>query len=723
MGPTNLFLSGGGAQARVIEYTRPLTGKEATELRDKLKELQDKRAAATGKPARSSTNTAPATAANAVYTAEDRKLAMEIRDKLARLSPNKQANPAISESVIVQITLAADAKPGPRELRLECQAGLSNPLRFHIGDLREYTHRAANSRDPEAFNDAKPFREKKDAVAPPRETTIAIPAVCNGQIMPGGVDRFRFHAHPGQHLVVSAAARALIPYLADAVPGWFQASLTLYDNKGKELDHADHFRFQPDPVLLFDVPKEGDYVLEIRDSIYRGREDFVYRLTLGEQPFLTGAFPLGGPESASTTVTLTGCNLPTNQMEMDRTSAGFPFPTIGKALGILNPIPFEFSHLPEVLEQEPNNSSDSAQKVAFPVIINGRIDAPGDVDVFRFEAEAGAHVVAEVMARRLDSPMDSTLRLSDAAGNQLAFNDDYEDKGAGLNTHHADSYLSATLPARGTYFIQIADAQRQDGPEFAYRLRISPPQPDFALRLAPSSLNLRAGTTAPLTVFALRRDGFTNAIAILLKDAPAGFALAGATVPAGQDKVTLTLTAPYTAPEEPIALSFSGRAIIDGESVIRPVIPCDDMMQAFAYRHLVPSDDLLVAVTGRAMAKANIRILNDLPVKIPAGGSARIRVAAFRGALSKQAKLELSQAPDGLSLTNTSTTGEATELEIQCDAARLKPGFKGNLIVGVFPDRPATTKAKAQASRQRPPITVLPAIPFEVIAPQNAGKH
>ena len=147
-----------------------------------------------------------------------------------------------------------------------------------------------------------------------------------------------------------------------------------------------------------------------------------------------------------------------------------------------------------------------------PVIINGHISQPGERDVFKFAGRAGQQIVAEVFARRLDSPLDSFLRLTDADGKQLAFNDDFEDKGSGLNTHHADSYLTATLPADGTYFIHLTDTQGQGGPEFAYRLRISEPQPDFALRVVPSSLSLRAGMSAPVTVFALRRDGFTNAI-------------------------------------------------------------------------------------------------------------------------------------------------------------------------------------------------------------------
>jgi hypothetical protein len=89
-------------------------------------------------------------------------------------------------------------------------------------------------------------------------------------------------------------APAPLPYISDAVPGWFQATLALADSSGREVRYADHFLFHPDPVLYYEIPEDGAYVLEIHDSIYRGREDFVYRIEVGELPFVTGIFPLGG---------------------------------------------------------------------------------------------------------------------------------------------------------------------------------------------------------------------------------------------------------------------------------------------------------------------------------------------------------------------------------------------------------------------------------------------
>jgi len=46
-------------------------------------------------------------------------------------------------------------------------------------------------------------------------------------------------------------------------------------------------------VIICKIPQNGDYFLEINDALFRGREDFVYRLTVGEIPFIKSIFPLG----------------------------------------------------------------------------------------------------------------------------------------------------------------------------------------------------------------------------------------------------------------------------------------------------------------------------------------------------------------------------------------------------------------------------------------------
>ena len=312
------------------------------------------------------------------------------------------------------------------------------------------------------------------------------------------------------------------------------------------------------------------------------------------------------------------------------------------------------------------------------------------------------------------------MRLTDANGKQLAFNDDFEDKGSGLNTHHADSYLTATLPADGFYFIHLTDTQGQGGPEFAYRLRISEPQPDFALRVVPSSVSLRAGMSAPVTVFALRRDGFTNAINLELKDAPPGFSLSGARIAEGQDKVQFTVKAPAQSLEKPVAIAIEGHALIAGKLVTHAAAPAEDMMQAFIYRHLVPSKELAVVVNGqpRPFLRDAFKIISATPVKIPSGGTARVRVSAPPGNFSERFKLELDNAPEGISLANVSAIPAGMELVFNCDAEKMKAGVTGNLICDVVPKNMGTANPQKKSGNQprRVAVATLPAIPFTIFA-------
>ena len=140
----------------------------------------------------------------------------------------------------------------------------------------------------------------------PKAKPLELPVLLNGQIMPGDVDRFRFRARQGQQLTIETQARRLVPYLADAVPGWFQATLALYDGQGHEVAFADDYRFHPDPVLFYRILADGEYELEIHDSIYRGREDFVYRIAVSGQPFITQMFPLGGQSGVTTVASVSG---------------------------------------------------------------------------------------------------------------------------------------------------------------------------------------------------------------------------------------------------------------------------------------------------------------------------------------------------------------------------------------------------------------------------------
>ena len=164
-------------------------------------------------------------------------------------------------------------------------------------------------------------------------------------------------------------------------------SRTACTSDGTQLLQQALWPTQGDPRLKRIVGVDlHEYVAAIYDALYRGREDFVYRMTVGELPFVTGIFPLGGPAGATTTVELKGWNLPETKLTVDNThrSPGvYPVPA-GKQQWVSNVVPFAVDTLPECLEQEPNDSPATAQQVTLPIIVNGRIDRPGDRDLFRF---------------------------------------------------------------------------------------------------------------------------------------------------------------------------------------------------------------------------------------------------------------------------------------------------------------------------------------------------
>ncbi len=66
---------------------------------------------------------------------------------------------------------------------------------------------------------------------------------------------------------------------------------------------------------------------------------------------------------------------------------------------------------PAIPETEPNNQPGQGQAITLPAQITGAINAPGDLDSFRFSSKAGQQWVFEVNAQRAGSMLDSKLEI------------------------------------------------------------------------------------------------------------------------------------------------------------------------------------------------------------------------------------------------------------------------------------------------------------------------
>lgn len=426
-----------------------------------------------------------------------------------------QASPAISGRVIVQLKIAPDAAPGEREFRLlERNGKVSNPLRFFIGAAPE-------------------VREEYFPYPPAQKKPVAftIPAALNGQIMPGESDKFTFQMKKDETVSFRLLGRYLNPFIGDGVPGHFQAVLEVTDKDNNTVAFADDYFFDPDPLLSFKAPADGEYTLIVRDAIYRGRADFVYRISA-----FKGLPPL--PDAPPP-----------------------PIPGV------------------PVISKE---NALKKQTVKYPVMIKGALsDAAGDN--FAVALNKGEEVVMEVFSRRLGLPPDGVIKVFDKKGKLLKFSDDVDRLKAGLILHNsADPKLIFTAPETAVYRINVSDNAGNSGDAYRYYLRIDRKRKLFSAYTVKSSQMVTAGSSSTLKIVVQREDDYNGEIKLRVKS-PSVIRIVGIdSIPPGADSAMITLegTLERTKP----LLDLKLEAYTDDLTV--PVIPGDEAMQAFAYTHI-----------------------------------------------------------------------------------------------------------------------------------------
>jgi hypothetical protein len=286
------------------------------------------------------------------------------------------------------------------------------------------------------------------------------------------------------------------------------------------------------------------------------------------------------------------------------------------AEGAAGGLRFVVGDLPEVVEQE-IDGDPLPVNAALPVTINGRIFPREDVDDWTFAARKGQHIVAEVCAARLGSPLDSRLEVFDPHGRKIAENDD---------ALRADSRLRFTANEDGTYRLRILDVNQQGGPAYVYRLTIraddrpadalpqpaaaTPAEPGFQLHLASDALSLPRGGQAKLRVLAERLGGFTGPIALRIEGLPAGITATNPTIAAGQIAADITFTTTAFATIGPSYLVIRGNASIGKQTLTRtatlPATPGEMTV------------DTVLLVVG---LKAPFRIVGDFDLRLAPRGS------------------------------------------------------------------------------------------------------
>lgn len=471
---------------------------------------------------------------------------------------------------VAELEIAPDAPLGRRWLRvLNERSGLTNFAYFVVSDL------------PEVL-EAEPNADAAQA-----QRVDVAPVVVNGRVDPqADVDFYRFPGRAGQKIVAAIAAHALDVHGQYKSYGIADFSLELTDAAGRTLASAeDTIGF--DPLVEATLPADGEYLVRVQLLNFGGFPEAVYRLTFGATPYVVGAFPPGVRRGVDTEVELFGPNVPpgTKQRVPGRTAVagGADVPaefvlrhvTLQQAGHAGLDVPLAVGDQPQTSEVEGNDVRTAAMSLAWPIMVNGRFDRPGDADWYRVRLAAGQKVWFEIVAQRfIRSPVDTLLQVFDESGKLLGENDD-EVFEPGYECYHdfktTDSKYLFTAPAAGEFLVRVTEQTGEGGPRAVYQLTVEEARPDFRLTHFPDAIPVWGpGSTAGVLVRIDRFAGCDEDIEVSLEGLPTGWSSSSAVSLGGrgvrpyntyQLKVFLTVTAPHDAPVGTMApVRIVGRA-------------------------------------------------------------------------------------------------------------------------------------------------------------------
>jgi hypothetical protein len=496
------------------------------------------------------------------------------------------------------VSVARDVPLGVYDARVTGRFGVSNPRAFAVGHLPERIAPATNTSAAAA------------SALTPGEAV-------HSRIYPNTVAWFSLALTQGQRVFVECQARELDSRMDPA--------LVLSDDAGRELARA-----RTGGLLDFTAPAAETYWLRVSDFLYRGGDDYFYRLAVSTGPRVDCIFPPAGLPGDKARFTVLGRNLPGGkpapglsvdgrpleqvvvEIALPATApaplpAGLAIPSTAAALdgsehrlntphGPSNPVLLGLATAPVVVEQEPNDAPARAQTISPPCEVAGRFFPADDRDVFTFSAKKGEGWWLEVISQRLGLPTSPFVLVQRVTTNakgeeetsdvQELHESDANAGGAEFSTRTRDPGARFEAKEDGTYRVVVRDLfnRARSDPRHVYRLALRRETPDFRLvalpvppssgrkdakDLNPGALFLRRGETAPLKVLALRRDGFNGEIQLAVEGLPADVTAAPAQIEAGKTTALVLLTAGSNASDWVGPLRVVGRAIVGGAPLAR----------------------------------------------------------------------------------------------------------------------------------------------------------
>jgi hypothetical protein len=476
--------------------------------------------------------------------------------------PASQRKEDYPNDYLGSVKIAKGAPLGFRRWRVNTSQGVTSRMKFVVGDLPEVT--------------------EEEIDGEPIPTSVQLPVTINGRIFPReDVDIWTFDAEAGKRISCEVnAARIGSP---------LDSRIEIRGPDGSVLtENVDALGV--DSFVQFVAPMAGRYECRIHDIEFGGLQHYVYRLTIRKGPYLKSVYPLGGQRGDSVTIQLSGTDLPMNQanIAIPKNSArqfNLSLPNVAS-----NNVTLVAGNLPEHLEVEPNDATDSVKPEAVSLksgmVFNGRIDKPGDIDLFRFSAEVGKTLLLEVQSSRLGTELDSVLSVLSSDGKQLKLNDD-------LAGGIPDSRIVWKVPSGESFFAQIRDQfDHLGGSRFAYRISISEvSEQHFELKLPLDTVNIEQGAETKLKIGIDRSFGFKGEVELSAEELPDGVTVEPVRITTNRQDAQLVIKVDESAMPQIARLKVVGKTVD-----IEPESKREATFAATAGHHPVPGLTLGVAI-------------------------------------------------------------------------------------------------------------------------------
>jgi len=591
-----------------------------------------------------------------------------------------------------------DAPLGTHTLRVVSPRGVSNLRLFCIDDLPQTVGAGSNKT---------------------RETAqeVPVPGVVAGRIDAETTHYYKIKAAAGQRLSFDLLGRRL--------GSAFDPQLAIVDprNRREIAFSNDAPGLQTDACLTHTFKDAGEYLIELRDVMYRGGADFAYRLRIGDFPCATTPLPMAAKRGSKVSVSFAGPNVegvaPVEVQLPSDPGVNTVWVAPRGASGLHGtPVALAVSDLDEVLEQEPNDEPGKATRVPAPGGVTARFHQKGDVDHFVFGLKKGEKVAIEAQTLELYSPTEVYLVLKDAKGADVAK----------TNPQQA-ARIDYTPPADGDYTLRVEHLLYWGGPTESYHLTITPSQPGFDVALSADRIDIPQGSAGLLPIAAVTARDYKGPIELKIVGHPglSGSKTIDSQAKAAQNQplALMLVTANGDVPLGGFPIQVQARAMINGKEVIRQATVKPALSAAlgglpFPPRHL--AEQVFVGITERPPFTLAAKF--EAPEGIRGGKS----VVVITAARAEGFDAEITLAPIGLpqNVTTTAKSIPKGQSEIKAELMAAKNAPLGEAPISFSGKAKHMNKEFNVIAPPQPFVLTLPfalkveAMPFKITTGEKA---